>query len=83
MKILKWSWNDVNDGSDSLGMYMKVFISRYSEGRFLSCLMAVGSTGVILKFACKCFVDDAISSLFKVGVGGTSDSAGGAFVMMT
>ena len=45
-------------------------------GRFLSCLVAMGSTGGISKFACKCFLGGAVSSMFKVEVGGTSAQQG-------
>ena len=33
--------------------------------------MAMGSTEGILKYACKCFLGGAISSVFRIGVGGT------------
>ena len=37
-------------------------------GRFLSCLVAVGSTGDILKLACRFFLDCAMSSVLNVWV---------------
>ena len=42
------------------------------ESRILSCLATVGSSGDILKSACKCFLDGAVGNIFKLGVGGTS-----------
>ena len=43
-------------------------------GRFLSCLLAVGSMGGILTLACRCFLGVAVSGVFKVGVVGISAS---------
>ena len=44
--------------------------------------MAVGSTGGILKSTCICFLSGTVSSVFKVGVSGTSGSAEGASGML-
>ena len=52
-------------------------------GGFLSCLVAVGFTGDILRSTCKNFLGSAVSSTFKVGVGGASASAKVASGMMT
>ena len=45
-------------------------------GRFLSCTVAVGSTGGILKSECRYFLGRAASTVFKVGEAGTSGSTG-------
>ena len=48
-------------------------------GRFLSCLVAIGSTGGISKSACIQFCGSAMSNVLRLGVGGTSSSVGGAY----
>ena len=52
-------------------------------GRFLSCLVIVGSTGGILRSACNQFLGSTVSSVFKVGVSGTSGPVGVASVRLT
>ena len=46
--------------------------------RILSCLVADGSTGHLLKSACNCFLGGTVSSVFKVGMGDSSGSVEGA-----
>ena len=41
----------------------------YLLGRFLRCLVALGSTGSILKSISRCFYRGAVSRVFKIGVG--------------
>ena len=49
------------------------------QGRFISCLLVVGSNGRILKSACNCYLGGTVSNVLKAGVGAISSSVGGAF----
>ena len=50
----------------------------YLLGKFLICLVAVGSMGAFLKSVCRDFLGDTVSKIFKIGVSGISGSTGGS-----
>ena len=53
-------------------------VMRFLSGSVFSHLVAVRSTGGILESACSYVLDGTVNSAFKVGVGGSSGSAGNA-----
>ena len=67
MTCSAWSW---------LGLGYEVSVMCL-PGRFLSYLGTLGPIGGILKVACRHFLGDAVSRVFKIGVGHIYGSMGG------